>query len=166
MRLANALVVLIVVYVASVRATLAPSDKSRLLGQATSTNVSDRPLSSYDKNNGDNTNTEERAINLSDAKQWIKTMFKNWYQKWRDIRREKATKELTNDVSPETVDKMLQNEPFKREMFKKWNKYRMEDIKLKLGQERLNNEGVAKMLVNYVQDYRVYRNIRGWREVK
>ncbi|KAF4039314.1 hypothetical protein GN244_ATG08446 [Phytophthora infestans] len=83
-----------------------------------------------------------------------------------DIRREKATKELTNDVSPETVDKMRQNEPFKREMFKKWNKYRMEDIKLKLGQERLNNEGVAKMLVNYVQDYRVYRNIRGWREVK
>ncbi|EEY69998.1 secreted RxLR effector peptide protein, putative [Phytophthora infestans T30-4] len=80
MRLANALVVLIVVYVASVRATLAPSDKSRLLGQATSTNVSDRPLSSCDNNNGDNTNTEERAINLSDAKQWIKTMFKNWYQ--------------------------------------------------------------------------------------
>ncbi|EEY69990.1 uncharacterized protein PITG_06542 [Phytophthora infestans T30-4] len=92
MRLANVLLVLIVVYVASVRATFAASDKSRLLGQATSTNVSDRPLSSYDKNNGDNTNTEDRATKLSDAMQRIKTMFRNWYQKRRDIRRREGNK--------------------------------------------------------------------------
>ncbi|ETN05961.1 hypothetical protein F442_12101 [Phytophthora nicotianae P10297] len=161
MRLANVLLVVIVVVIAGVSTTLAASDKSRLLRLATST----ANANGYSTNiGGDNNNVEERAINLSDAKQWIKTMFKNWYQKWLTMRHEKAAKELANDVSPGTIEKMLQNKAFQRDMFKKWNKYRMEDIKLKLG-ENMNNADVAAMLLNYVQNYRVYRN-KGWKVVQ
>ncbi|KAF1782548.1 hypothetical protein GQ600_6579 [Phytophthora cactorum] len=168
MRLANVLLVVIVVYV---NITLATSDKSRLLRLETSTanTKGDRSLPNIDTNNGgDNTNTkaEERAVHISDVTQWIKTLFKKWSQKWLNMRRHKAAKEAAHDFSPETIDKMVLNEPFKREMFTRWNKYRMEDIKLKLGDAMLNNEAIAAMLVNYVQNHRVYRRVRGWRNVE
>lgn len=41
-------------------------------------------------------------------------------------------------------------------MFKRWDGHTMEDIKLKIGRAQMNNKAVAKVLVKYVQNYRVY----------
>ncbi|ETP50168.1 hypothetical protein F442_04431 [Phytophthora nicotianae P10297] len=41
------------------------------------------------------------------------------------------------------LKKMLESERVQRKMFKRWNSYRMEDIKMKIGESKLNNDDVG-----------------------
>ncbi|KAE8912064.1 hypothetical protein PF005_g29087 [Phytophthora fragariae] len=51
---------------------------------------------------------------------------------------------------------MKYNEAFRLKMFKKWDQYSMEQIKVATGQAKLRNPRLAKVMVEYVQDHRVY----------
>ncbi|ETI52431.1 hypothetical protein F443_04403 [Phytophthora nicotianae P1569] len=60
-----------------------------------------------------------------------------WPQKWRN------KKVSEDDFSQKTIEKMLESERVQRKMFKRWNSYRMEDIKMKIGESKLNNDDVG-----------------------
>ncbi|POM72952.1 Secreted RxLR effector peptide protein [Phytophthora palmivora] len=65
---------------------------------------------------------------------------------------------ITNtNFDPVTLKNMLDNPEFKSTMFTRWDKFTMEKIKTSIGETNLNNEAIAKMVVDYVQNVRVYK---------
>ncbi|KAG7378434.1 hypothetical protein PHYPSEUDO_010094 [Phytophthora pseudosyringae] len=162
MRLGNVLLVVIAIYFSSCNFTSAASGNTSHLASFGTAVLSDnggRSLRSYGTNNGNDdpeTEYEERAVSFSGAKTWFKTLIQKWLQNWQATREQKDAKKIASDLSPNTVARMLKNTRFKVKMFKKWNNYRMEDIKMKLAANLDNNPAVAVMLVDYVQNYRVY----------
>ncbi|ETO61366.1 hypothetical protein F444_20614, partial [Phytophthora nicotianae P1976] len=168
MREGNILLVVLAVCVASTGTTVAASAKSRHLRlQYSSENGKyDRPLPNYNRNVGFDSieaEGEERAVNFSGVKEWPKALFRNWPQILLGTRDKKIPEGIAYDFAPKTIKAMLKRKSTRSEMFKRWDNYRMEDIKLKIGEAEMNNDAVAKLLVNYVQDHRVYR--QRWRNV-
>ncbi|ETI53610.1 hypothetical protein F443_03474 [Phytophthora nicotianae P1569] len=59
--------------------------------------------------------------------------------------------------SSATWEKMLKDSTYRTNMFKKWDNYQYETIKARIGKEIIQgNEDLAKMILNYVQNHRVY----------
>ncbi|KAF4035928.1 hypothetical protein GN244_ATG12044 [Phytophthora infestans] len=91
---------------------------------------------------------EERVVNFSGFREWLKAPFKNWPHKGLSTRGETIPEGVAFDFAPETIRAMLKSKRVRGEMFKRWDNHRMEDIKLKIGQVEMSNDAVAKMLVN------------------
>ncbi|KAI9982483.1 hypothetical protein PInf_008438 [Phytophthora infestans] len=158
MRLANLFVVLLAIYV--VCAITTTSSKSTLETSDVNDDGS-KALWTHDGNKNDAIKNEigegegeERVANSITAQHWFSKPVDKMYQKWFDLRNKKG---IAYDTSPEAIRKMIKSKLFQTKMFDRWNNYRMEDIKRAIGESKLNNDEVAAMLVNYVQNYRVYR---------
>jgi hypothetical protein len=52
---------------------------------------------------------------------------------------------------------MKRSTAFKLKIFKKWDRFTMEQIKVAIGEAKLSNPRLAKMMVDYVQNHRVYK---------
>ncbi|POM67006.1 Secreted RxLR effector peptide protein [Phytophthora palmivora] len=57
-----------------------------------------------------------------------------------------------------TLKNMLNNPDFKSTMFKRWDKFTVEEIKRSIGQANMN-EDIAKMFVDYVKNGRIYKQV-------
>ncbi|KAF4029733.1 hypothetical protein GN244_ATG18533 [Phytophthora infestans] len=161
MRLANLFVVLLVIYV--VCAITTTSSKSTLETSDVNDDGS-KALWTHDGNKNDAIKNEigegegeESVANSITAQHWFSKPVDKMYQKWFDLRNKEG---IAYDTSPEAIRKMIKSKLFQTKTFDRWNNYSMEDIKRAIGELKLNNDEVAGMLVNYVQNYRVYR-LRG-----
>ncbi|KAH7460738.1 uncharacterized protein KRP23_14444 [Phytophthora ramorum] len=135
MRLSYAvLIVIVVTFVASCNASSVAKVETSSLSQPR-----DTPLNGYRFLRTTPAEDEERAIDFKkvfDVKKWFGLEKKNFSMK--------------------TMKKMLQNEQFKTDIFKKWDKFTVETVKLKIGQKTLNDKRFAELLVEYVKHGRTY----------
>ncbi|KAF4034823.1 hypothetical protein GN244_ATG13185 [Phytophthora infestans] len=137
MRLANLFVVLLAIYV--VCAITTTSSKLTL----ETSDVNDDGSKALWTHDGNKNDAIKNEIGEGEGEE----------RKWFDLRNKKG---IAYDTSPEAIRKMIKSKLFQTKMFDRWNNYRMEDIKRAIGESKLNNDEVAAMLVNYVQNYRVY----------
>ncbi|GMF12216.1 unnamed protein product [Phytophthora lilii] len=93
---------------------------------------------------------EEQAINFKTL-----TNVKNWFRKNHCAPNHAAnSNNLYDDFSKLNLETMLKKRKFKAEMFKKWDNYRIDELKVKIGQENFRNNAVTKMFMDYVKNHR------------
>ncbi|OWZ07228.1 RxLR effector protein [Phytophthora megakarya] len=65
----------------------------------------------------------------------------------------------TTDFSMVTLGKMLQESKFKKQVFKRWDEFSMDEIRSKLGSSNLRDSKVVAMLDDYVNNFRKTRRL-------
>ncbi|KAG3138533.1 hypothetical protein C6341_g20637 [Phytophthora cactorum] len=92
---------------------------------------------------GENPNRFLRSIKTADAEERAGGPKRKW---------------LWGPFTSATWEKMLINQVYQRKMFEKWDTYSLETIKERIGQAIIHeNNGLAKMMLDYVQIHRVYK---------
>ncbi|KAL4156977.1 hypothetical protein PRNP1_006003 [Phytophthora ramorum] len=145
MRLSYAvLIVIAVTFVASCNASSVAKVETSSLSQPR-----DTPLNGYRFLRTTPAEDEERAIDF-------KKVFD--VKKWFGLGKTKVINAdaVVDKFSKGTLKKMRKNEQFKTDIFKSWDKLKVETVKLKIGQKTLNDKRFAELLVEYVKHGRTY----------